>query len=352
MKQKMAVEQMLVCLVMILVWTHQVASIDPISITVGAGSAIYGTFKKMYCHYTECCDSSEIPFNLTMLENSLQEHLFGQHIVRHVVLSALKAHFREDVEPKKALALSFHGLSGTGKTYTSQFIINSLFKNGAKSQFAHFFTGRNHFPTDSKTDVYKLNLIDWIRGNVTKCNRSLFVFDEVDKIPQGVLDALKPFLDYHEEIGGVDFRKAIFIFLSNTGANIIAEKLLAMWEKGTKREDIKLKDFEDVIRKGAFNEKGGFHKSESIESNLIDHYVPFLPLEESHVRQCIQAEFRNRGVKFPPEEHIKEVLKYTTYGPESHKLFSNAGCKRISSKVAVLMEQIRHGMDDNAFTSD
>jgi len=50
---------------------------------------------------------------------------------------------------------------------------------------------------------------------------------------------------------------------------------------------------------------GGFHKSENIESNLIDHYVPFLPLEELHVRQCIQAEFRNRGVKFPSEEHIR-----------------------------------------------
>jgi hypothetical protein len=31
-----------------------------------------------------------------------------------------------------------------------------------------------------------------------------------------------------------------------------------MWENGTKREDIKLKDFEELIRKGAFNEKGKF----------------------------------------------------------------------------------------------
>jgi len=91
------------------------------------------------------------------LENSLREHLFGQHIVHHVVLSALKAHFRENVRPKKALALSFHGLSGTGKTYTSQFIVNSLFKNGPKSKYAHFFSGRNNFPMDSKTDIYKVN---------------------------------------------------------------------------------------------------------------------------------------------------------------------------------------------------
>jgi hypothetical protein len=33
-----------------------------------------------------------------------------------------------------------------------------------------------------------------------------------------------------------------------------------MWENGTEREDIKLGDFEDLIRKGAFNEKGKFTK--------------------------------------------------------------------------------------------
>jgi hypothetical protein len=45
--------------------------------------------------------------------------------------------------------------------------------------------------------------------------------------------------------------------------------------------------------------------SDTIESNLIDHYIPFLPLEESHVKQCIQAEFRHRGKDYPHEEHIE-----------------------------------------------
>jgi hypothetical protein len=57
-----------------------------------------------------------------------------------------------------------------------------------------------------KEFTFQLHLINWIRGNVSACDRSIFVFDEVDKIPQGVLDAVKPFLDYHEEINGVDFR--------------------------------------------------------------------------------------------------------------------------------------------------
>jgi len=96
--------------------------------------------------------------HVAVLDNSLREHLFGQHIAHHVVLSALKAHVRENVKPKKALALSFHGLSGTGKTYTSQFITNSLFKNGPASKYTHFFTGRNHFTTESKSDIYKVNI--------------------------------------------------------------------------------------------------------------------------------------------------------------------------------------------------
>ena len=95
--------------------------------------------------------------HVAVLDSALREHLFGQHIAHHVVLSALKAHFRDNVSPKKALAFSFHGLSGTGKTYTSQFIMNSLFKNGPKSKYTHFFTGRNHFTMESKADIYKVN---------------------------------------------------------------------------------------------------------------------------------------------------------------------------------------------------
>jgi hypothetical protein len=41
---------------------------------------------------------------------------------------------------------------------------------------------------------------------VSQCGRTLFVFDEVEKMPKGMLDAIKPFLDYHEEIDGIDFR--------------------------------------------------------------------------------------------------------------------------------------------------
>jgi len=52
-----------------------------------------------------------------------------------------------------------------------------------------------------------------VKGNVSICGRSLFIFDEMDKMPVGVMEAIKPFIDNYVEIDGVDFRKSIFLFL-------------------------------------------------------------------------------------------------------------------------------------------
>lgn len=53
----------------------------------------------------------------------------------------------------------------------------------------------------------------WIRGNVSACGSSVFIFDEMDKLHPGIIDAIKPFLDYYEQVDGISYRKAIFIFL-------------------------------------------------------------------------------------------------------------------------------------------
>lgn len=148
-------------------------------------------------------------------------------------------------------------------------------------------------------------MYQWIKGNVTRCSKQLFVFDEVDKMPAGVLDGIKNIIDYNSHVENVDYKQAIFIFLSNTGASSITEHFLSLWRKGVSRNAISLNDFENIIIKGAFNEEGGFHYSDTIRNNLIDHYVPFLPLEEEHVRLCILDEFKLRGIENPDTVHVK-----------------------------------------------
>lgn len=56
-------------------------------------------------------------------------------------------------------------------------------------------------------------LQQWIKGNVTNCARSMFIFDEMDKMHPGLIDSIKPYLDYYDKLDGVSYRKAIFIFL-------------------------------------------------------------------------------------------------------------------------------------------
>lgn len=172
------------------------------------------------------------------------------------------------------------------------------------------------------------------------------MFDEVDKMPEGLLNVLVPFLDYnsyHKSSKHSEFihqNKAIFIFLSNTGSAQIVRHLASLWERGKRREDMRLQDFEKLITDGAFSEKGGFHHSDAIQASVIDHYVPFLPLEEVHVKKCLRRAFGERGVT-PTEEMVEEVLSHLTFGPEPHNLYSMAGCKRIEQKVAAIVYRER-----------
>lgn len=57
-----------------------------------------------------------------------------------------------------------------------------------------------------------MDLRNWVETGVRACARSLFIIEETHEVPGGVLDVLKPYLDHHAIIDGVDYRKAIFIF--------------------------------------------------------------------------------------------------------------------------------------------
>lgn len=68
------------------------------------------------------------------------------------------------------------------------------------------------------------------------CGSSVFIFDEMDKLHPGIIDSIKPFLDYYEQVDGISYRKAIFIFLrSAKEASPISARMrfLATWDRAT-----------------------------------------------------------------------------------------------------------------------
>ena len=80
--------------------------------------------------------------------------------------------------------------------------------------------------------------------------------------------------------------------------------------------------------------------SSLISSHLINHYIPFLPLERTHVEQCIEAYFNEAtGGRYSAKGHyerVKEtVFKSLEWWPADLKLYSNSGCKQVANKIDI-----------------
>ncbi len=142
-------------------------------------------------------------------------------------------------------------------------------------------------------------------------------------------------------------RRAIFVFLSNTGGEAITQVTFNHWKEGGKRERLSLSDLEPSVYLDAFNESGGLRKSNILSRHLVDHFVPFLPLEKAHVRQCVKAAIaeaashkgeRKKNVLLS-EKKVEEVLNELSFWPRPDGLFSVSGCKRVTQKVAVALDE-------------
>uniref|UniRef100_A0A3B3RLS3 Torsin-1A C-terminal domain-containing protein n=1 Tax=Paramormyrops kingsleyae TaxID=1676925 RepID=A0A3B3RLS3_9TELE len=253
---------------------------------------------------------------LTGLQVNLEQKLFGQHIASKVLLKAVTDFVNKKTQ-KKPLVLSLHGLTGTGKNFVSELLASNIYKKGMSSSFVHQFT----------------QLQQWIKGNVSSCDRSMFIFDEMDKMPPGLIDSIKPFLDYYDNQDGVSYRRTIFIFLSNAGGETIKQVALEFWKNGKDREEIQLSDLEEKLSLEVFNNKySGMWHTSLIDKYLIDFFIPFLPLEYKHVHMCALAEMANQNME-PDEDIADEVAKAMIYSPKEERVFSSKGCKEITSKL-------------------
>ena len=95
-----------------------------------------------------------IPY-ISELAANLDYQVYGQHLVLKAVVRHIKAHMSNN-DPSKALALSFHGGTGTGKNYVSKIISNHIYKEGMKSQFVHMIASTKEFPHVDMVPIYKV----------------------------------------------------------------------------------------------------------------------------------------------------------------------------------------------------
>lgn len=290
------------------------------------------------CHLHECCSQPYINLNMTRLIQELTKKVYGQHLVLDIIKSHLEAHFDDEQIPPKPLVLSFHGGTGTGKNHVTRIIVDSIYVNSFQSKFVHYYHVSKKFPHMHKLEEYSSVLQTEIENGVYKCERSLFVFDEFDHMPEGLIDRIKFYLDFHENVEGIDYRKSMFIFLTNSGEELINEHVIAHHQQNKKRDDIKLSELEHQISGKAQTVKGGFYGSELIGRYLVTAYVPFLPLMKQHVVKCIENELNKRHHKSLSENLVQHVLEQLQFVDK----VSVSGCKRVSEKVAYALIKFRH----------
>ena len=153
---------------------------------------------------------------------------------------------------------------------------------------------------------------------------------------------------------------AIFLFLSNAGGNGIAKKSYEFYKAGRPREELTMKDLESVIGLSVFNSKeGGLKRSSIIDHHQIDHFVPFLPLERTHVKKCVEDYLREKRIVFGERDdggRVKHFRKKETVFVEkvlgelefdSFNLYSVSGCKRIATKVEALLPDVEEDLVDS-----
>lgn len=91
------------------------------------------------------------------LASDLSVRLHGQHLAGELVLTAVRGYL-ELPQPHKALALSFHGWSGTGKNFVAQLLAENLYRDGLRSNCVKVFIATFHFPHPKYVDLYQVRL--------------------------------------------------------------------------------------------------------------------------------------------------------------------------------------------------
>ena len=261
-------------------------------------------------------------FNLSALDASLLKKVYGQHIALGVISQAFRKYMSRE-RPPRPLVLSFHGWTGVGKNHVVNIIAEEL-----ESLAVHKIIMPLHsvgYNVDSNQ-----RLMDWFSSNVSNTSTVLFVIDEFGKaaseFQQGLHDLLSQWQDKIYASSHV-----ILILLSNTGGTAINQYMCKCVDDGCTRESVTYDAVVTHLTMAVHNT--WLHNF--LSNGLIDHVVPFLPLERSHVVECVEAYMRNRRMAVTASV-VDNVLSELRFFPEDWPVFSQTGCRQVAGKVDLI----------------
>ncbi|CAF1390191.1 unnamed protein product, partial [Adineta ricciae] len=285
------------------------------------------------------------------LDTRLRNQLIGQPLAYDLILRSISSHV-SNPNPSKSLVLSLHGSTGTGKNFVAKHIVESLYHEGYRSKYVRLYVASRDFMHNDTQHIsqYKDRLTKDIEKVTSECSQAIFIFDEIDQIPTELLNVILYYVDFHSPITSrsIDFRKTIFIFLSNVAGTVITKLAGDKKRLSVKREDYDILEFEKLITNAASQEEGGLKQASLIDRHLVTFFVPFLPLEREHIRDCIRQELQRildndiYEYKLSEKQIIDDVLNLIDFSDTSPE-YSISGCKIVSQKLDFTFEHAMSG---------
>ncbi|XP_033730899.1 torsin-1B-like [Pecten maximus] len=274
----------------------------------------------------------KVTVDIPKLKDHLKKNVFGQHIASDLVLSLAKnlsVHFRKSLNNSQTV-VSFHGWSGIGKNHIAK-ILKQMFRPVKVNTFLVPL----HFPHRSQDQEYQALIPQWIKANISLCNMNVFIFDEMDKASDSVIQGLQTALTEIKNSNLTTRVWTLFILLSNSRGSDINNYLFTQLENGRERENLTQEEFIPTLTSDT---EGSWYAS-LLEEGLITHTVPFLPLTETHVKSCIIRDLYLKNM-VPNKETIEKILGELPFNQPGEKgdRYSTTGCKRVSSKVDLHMD--------------
>ena len=62
-------------------------------------------------------------------------------------------------------------------------------------------------------------------------------------------------------------------------------------------------------------------------------------MERRHIIMCIEDDLRSKNVTILKRTIVEKIADELRYSPSDTKLYSNTGCKRVSDKVDLIIEE-------------
>lgn len=293
------------------------------------------------------------------------------------------------LSPNKPLVLSFHGPTGTGKSFTANSIASALFFN---SHSAHVHTYHGSDFSDDQPE----HVADSIRflkhefiSHVRRCPLALFIIEEIHLMAPGVLDGLRHLMDAqppnsrlritkpvdahahagatanaassevsptdspmsgavkssstHSTAISLDFSHVIWLFTTNIGSSQVQQQAYAAAKNGLPRESLSPSKLHDMLF-------ASLEHADQLrllrDGSVLSALIPFFPLFKSHVKECATVQLNLRKKSWLSAGQLasfdwdSSVPSYAAGQVKYSGPISQYGCKNINELLSVMLSPL------------